>query len=71
MIPSLKRHLEIFDIKELSVSQLFACNTKQAAYKAQMARFWTSAAETKTGKSPLTMTLDAMICPVHPSAGYP
>jgi amidase len=67
MIPSLKRHMEIFDIKELSVAELFACNTKQAAYKAQMARLWASTAQTNASESPL----DAMICPVHPSAGYP
>lgn len=67
MIPSLERHMEIFDIKELSVPELFACNTKQAAYKAQMARFWASTAETNASKSPV----DVMICPVHPSAGYP
>ena len=67
MIPSLKRHMEIFNIKELSVPELFACNTKQAVYKAQMAQFWSSAADTDAGKS----HLDAMICPVHPSAGYP
>jgi amidase len=67
MIPSLQHHIEIFDIKELSVPELFACNTKQAGYKAQMARFWASAAETNPSK----LRLDAMICPVHPSAGYP
>lgn len=67
MIPSLKCHMEIFDIKELSVPELFACNTKQAGYKAQMAMFWASSAETNASKIPL----DAIICPVHPSAGYP
>ena len=67
MIPSLKRHMEIFDIKELSVAELFTYNTKQAGYKAQMARFWASLADTNPGKRPL----DAIICPVHPSAGYP
>ena len=67
MIPSLQLHMEIFDIKELSVAELFACNTKQAVYKAQMARFWASAIQTNDTKSPL----DAMICPVHPSTGYP
>lgn len=59
--------MEIFDIKELTVPELFACNTKQAGYKAQMARFWAATAETSASKAPL----DAMICPVHPSAGYP
>lgn len=67
MIPSLKRLLEIYDIKELSVAELFACNTEQAGYKAQMARFWASTAQTNASKSPL----DAIICPVHPSASFP
>lgn len=67
MIPSLQRHLEIFDIKELSVSELFALNTKQMKYKAQMAEYWSSTAQSNSSKLPL----DAIICPVHPSAGYP
>jgi len=67
MIPSLKHHMEIFAIKELTVPELFTLNTKQAGYKAQMARFWASTAETNASKLPL----DAVICPVHPSAGYP
>jgi amidase len=67
MIPALKRHMEIFDIKELSTPELFALNTKQGGYKAQMARFWAATAATNASGQPL----DAIICPVHPSASYP
>jgi amidase len=67
MIPSLRFHLDTYDIKPLTVTELFALNTKQAVYKAQMASFWKSAAEA----SPTNLPLDAIICPVHPSAGYP
>jgi hypothetical protein len=67
MIPSLQRHLEIFDIKTLSVPELFALNTKQMKYKAEMADFWRSTSQSSSFKLPL----DALICPVHPSAGYP
>lgn len=66
MIPSLKRLLEIYENKELTVPELFACNAQQAVYKAQLAKFWASTAQTNA-KAPL----DAMICPVHPSASFP
>jgi amidase len=59
MIPSLRTHLDIFDIKALSVPELFAANTKQLKYKAQMAEFWNS----------FEQPLDAMLCAVNPSAG--
>jgi len=59
MIPALKIHLDIFDIKALSVQELFAANTKQLKYKAEMAEFWNS----------FEQPLDAMICAVNPSAG--
>jgi len=58
--------MEIFDIKPLSVTELFACNTKQVEYKAQMARYLASTAASNASGKPL----DAIICPVHPSAGY-
>jgi amidase len=67
VIPSVAFHLKTFGIEELTIKELFALNTKQAVYKAQMAEFWRSTASETSNKLPI----DAIICPVHPSSGYP
>lgn len=67
IIPSLVTHLSIFDIKEVTGPEVYALNTKQMIYKAQMADFWRATAKLSSSKMPI----DAMICAVNPSAGFP
>lgn len=67
MLPSLSFHLETFEIKPLTASEVFELNRRQLSYKLAMSEFWDStASNTKSG-----LPIDGIIGPVHPSASYP
>ncbi|KIX02806.1 uncharacterized protein Z518_08749 [Rhinocladiella mackenziei CBS 650.93] len=62
-----KWYLETFDIKELTIPELFHLNTKQAEWRYQFAAYWyNTAAKTGTDRP-----IDALICPCAPSARFP
>ena len=67
MIPSLTYHLQTFDVKPLSASDVFELNRQQLSYKFAMSDFWTSSASMTKSRHPI----DGIIAPVHPSASYP
>jgi len=67
MAAAMQFYLETFNIKALSIWELFDCNVKQASFKSKMAEWWNSTRTmVKTGRS-----IDGIICPVHPSTSYP
>ncbi|KPI42753.1 Acetamidase [Cyphellophora attinorum] len=65
MKPGVKFALETFNTRPLTIKELFACNTQQTKYKAQMAEFWSgTAGNTSTGRP-----IDAILGPVSAAVG--
>jgi len=65
--PTFSKYLEIFNIKELTVPELFKTNTAQSAFKIQYAKLWdATVSQTSTGRP-----MDGVICPAGPCAGIP
>jgi amidase len=65
--PVFQHYLKTYNIKPLTVPELFATNTKQAGYKLQFAQAWTNTqSATSTGRP-----MDGLICPAGPCAGFP
>lgn len=65
--PTFAHYLKTFNIKELSVPELFKTNTAQTLCKVQFANLWTDTV-TKTSTN---RPMDALICPAGPCAGIP
>ncbi|EXJ89088.1 hypothetical protein A1O3_02152 [Capronia epimyces CBS 606.96] len=65
MLPSLKRHLEVFGIKPLTAAESFGLNREMMEYKTTMSNWWSTSSRTSRGRP-----FDAIIAPVHPSASY-
>lgn len=62
-----QHYLSTFNIAPLSVTELFATNTKQAGYKMAFAEAWNGTASvTSTGRP-----MDGLICPAGPCASFP
>ncbi|EXJ68811.1 uncharacterized protein A1O5_07742 [Cladophialophora psammophila CBS 110553] len=67
LYPTFKWYLETFNIKALTVPELFKLNTQQAEWKYQFAEAWyNTKSETSTGRP-----IDCLICPCAPSASFP
>ncbi|EED17438.1 amidase, putative [Talaromyces stipitatus ATCC 10500] len=67
LMKSYEWYLDTFKVKGLTVAELFQLNTKQTGYKKLFAQAWQNTQHlTSTGRS-----IDALICPCAPSAGFP
>ncbi|KAJ6445380.1 histidine triad-like protein [Purpureocillium lavendulum] len=67
VLPNFTWYLNTFNIKELSVPELFQCNQQQAAYKRQFAQAWAETVNVTGSGRPI----DGLLCPCAPSAGFP
>lgn len=60
-------YLKVFNIKELTVPELFQANTAQIKFKLQFRSLWNATASQTTTSRPM----DALICPAGPAASIP
>ncbi|UNI18404.1 Amidase [Purpureocillium takamizusanense] len=66
VLPNFTWYLNTFNIKALTVPELFQLNVTQAAYKVQFAQAWANTkAITGSGRP-----IDGLLCPCAPSAGF-
>jgi amidase len=67
MMPGVQFALQTFNTKPLSITELFACNVQQSAWKGKMAEWWSSTvSKTTTGRP-----IDSLIGPTSAAAGAP